>query len=139
MFESEINNLRYSLKRPQFDDEENKEMGQLFQIFFFIKIMRDSTTDSAVGKNQNNSDLFPNNTTERSLPEIIFEFFEKNSGSIEIIFDKKVQKLYYIKEPATHFLDEHFKSLFWEKVDTRILCDKATNNKNGQSEKINYF
>ena len=41
--------------------------------------------------------------------ELAYEFFKSATGTIEIIFQDSLQKIYFMKHPATNFLDPQYK------------------------------
>jgi hypothetical protein len=43
-------------------------------------------------------------------------FFQQNSGTIEIIFENQIQRVYFMKHPVSNFLDIHHKNSLMNSV-----------------------
>lgn len=84
-------------------------MGRMFQIFFFVK--------KILKTEENRLSFFKNLESMNRCKSLIYGFFETNSGSIEIGFKGRLERIFFIKQPATLFLRSEVKEHFSNNVD----------------------
>ena len=92
-----------------------KEFSEAFEIFFFIQNIEDSTG------------MYKKRLKElKGLPRTVLDFFAKNSGHIEIIFQNSIQKVYFMIHPICRFYDANQKRIFLDTVNRDTPNDKIT-------------
>lgn len=104
-----VASLDGTIKTITFDEE----ISEAFDMFIFIKML-----------NQITGCYMEDMRSLKGLDKLAFNFFDKNTGDIEIVFEGHLQKIFFILHPATRMLTESFKEDFMENCKRDTPNDK---------------
>lgn len=106
-----IEGITMSLDMKHFEED----MTEAFDIFFFMQTINENTS------------LYHDDIKHLDkLQKKAYDFFSKNTGTIEIIFEDQLQKVYFMKHPTTNYLDKEHKVELMNKVRRDNPNEKIT-------------
>jgi hypothetical protein len=94
----------------------NEKITEMFQTYFFLKSIADNLKEEYEG-------FF--SSGDASEQEAI-KFFEKNSSKIEVVFLNKLERIYFIIQPASSLLSQEEKNNFLDTVKRDSLNNKLS-------------
>ena len=92
LLDKDPRSLVFMIKSKEFDSR----LTEAFNLFIFLLTVNDRAS-SYEAEIMNNS----------GIGKAAYDFFESNTGHIEIVFEGEVQKIYFIKHPACNYLSQN--------------------------------